>query len=106
MNQITIFCQDKYEAQKLAGLIFVKESMETCITEILNVIENEIVLSVKDKSAHSVILKDNNQVMNFVDFMQSVIEKKHKITDTQIIDNVLKITKGWPTLTIYPFQNS
>ena len=68
--------------------------METCITEILNVIENEIVLSVKDKSAHSVILKDNNQVVNFVDFIQSVIEKKHKITDTQIIDNVVKITKG------------
>ena len=94
MNQITIFCQDKYESQKLAGLIFVKESMETYITEILNVIENEIVLSVKDKSAHSVILKDDNQVMNFVDYMQSVVEKKHKITDTQIIDNVLKITKG------------
>jgi len=94
LNQITIFCQDKYEAQKLAGLIFVKESMETCITEILNVIENEIVLSVKDKSAHSVILNDNNQVVNFVDFIQSVIEKKHKITDTQIIDNVVKITKG------------
>ena len=93
MNQITIFCQDKYEAQKLAGLIFVKESMETYITEILNVIENEIVLSVKDKSAHSVILKDDNQVINFVDFIQSVVEKKHKITDTQIIDNVVKITK-------------
>ena len=94
MNQITIFCQDKYESQKLAGLIFVKESMETCITEILNVIENEIVLSVKDKSAHSVILKDDNQVVNFVDFIQSIVEKKHKITDTQIIDNVVKITKG------------
>ena len=93
MNQITIFCQDKYEAQKLAGLIFVKESMETYITEILNVIENEIVLSVKDKSAHSVILKDNNQVVNFVDFIQSVVEKKHKIMDTLIIDNVVKITK-------------
>ncbi len=93
MNQITIFCQDKYEAQKLAGLIFVKESMETYITEILNVIENEIVLSVKDKSAHSVILKDDNQVVDFVDFIQSVVEKKHKITDTQIIDNVVKITK-------------
>ena len=94
MNQITIFCQDKYEAQKLAGLIFVKESMETYITEILNVIENEIILSVKDKSAHSVILKDDNQVVNFVDFIQSVVEKKHKLTDTQIIDNVVKITKG------------
>ena len=94
MNQITIFCQDKYESQKLAGLIFVKESMETCITKILNVIENEIVLSVKDKSAHSVILKDNNQVVNFVDFIQSVVEKKHKITDTQVIDNIVKVTKG------------
>jgi len=68
--------------------------METYITEILNVIENEIVLSVKDKSAHSVILKDDNQVVNFVDFIQSVVEKKHKLTDTQIIDNVVKITKG------------
>ena len=67
--------------------------METCITEILNVIENEIVLSLKDKSAHSVILKDNNQVVNFVDFIQSVVEKKHKITDTELIDNVVKITK-------------
>ena len=93
MNQITIFCQDKYEAQKFAALIFVKESVETCITEILNVIENEIILSLKDKSAHSVILKDNNQVVNFVDFIQSVVEKKHKITDTELIDNVVKITK-------------
>ena len=93
MNKITVFCNDKYEAQKLAGLIFVKESMETCITEILNVIENEIILSVKDKSAHSIILKDNNQVVNFIDFIQSVVEKKYKITDTQIIDNVVKITK-------------
>ena len=93
MNQITIFCQDKYEAQKFAALIFVKESLETCITEILNVIENEIILSLKDKSAHSVILKDSNQVVNFVDFIQSVVEKKHKITDTKLIDNVVKITK-------------
>ena len=93
MRRQTIFCQDKYEAQKLAGLIFVKESMETCITEILNVIENEIVLSVKDKSAHSVILKDGNEVINFVDFIQSVLEKKHRIIDMQIIDHVVKITK-------------
>ena len=93
MNQITVFCQDKYEAQKFAALIFVKESVETCITEILNVIENEIVLLLKDKSAHSVILKDDNQVVNFVDFIQSVIEKKHKITDTKIVENSVEIIK-------------
>ena len=93
MNQITIHCRDKYEAQKLGSLIFVNETKETYIAEILNVIENEVILSIKDKSAHSVILKDDNQVVNFVDFIQSVIEKKHKITDTKIVENSVEIIK-------------
>ena len=93
MNQITVFCQDKYEAQKLASLIFIKEEKETYITEILDVIENEVILSVKDKSAHSVILKDNNQVLLFADFIQSVLEKKRKITSTKIVENSVEIIK-------------
>ena len=93
MNQITIHCRDKYEAQKLGSLIFVNETKETYIAEILNVIENEIVLSIKDKSAHSVILKDNNQVLLFADFIQSVIEKKYKITSTKIAENSVEIIK-------------
>ena len=93
MNKITVFCSDKYEAQKLDSLIFAKESKETYITEILNVIESEIILSVKDKSAHSVILKDNNQVLLFTDFIQSIIEKKHRITATKMTENSLKIIK-------------
>ena len=93
MNQITVFCQDKYEAQKLASLIFIKEEKETYITEILDVIENEVILSVKDKSDHSVVFKDNNQVSIFTDFIQSVLEKKQKIMDTVIIENTLKIIK-------------
>ena len=93
MNQITVFCQDKYEAQKLASLIFIKEEKETYITEILDVIENEVILSVKDKSAHSVNFKDNNQVSIFIDFIQSILEKKQKIKDVVITENTLKIIK-------------
>ena len=93
MNQITIHCRDKYEAQKLGSLIFVNETKETYIAEILNVIENEIILSIKDKSAHSVILKDNDQTLLFTDFIQSVIEKKHKITSTKIAENSVEIIK-------------
>ncbi len=92
MNRV-IHCRDKYEAQKLASLIFVNETKETYIVEILNVIENEIIISIKDKSAHSVILKDNNQVILFTDFIQSVIEKKHKITDTKIVESSVEIVK-------------
>ncbi len=93
MNRVTIHCRDKYEAQKLANLIFVNETKETYIAEILNVVENEIVLSIKDKSAHSVILKDNDQTLLFTDFIQSVIEKKHKITYTKIVENSVEIVK-------------
>ena len=93
MNQAIIFCRDKYEAQKLASLIFIDKTKETYVTKILNVIENEIVLLVEDKSAHSIILKDNDQSLLFTDFIQSVIEKKHKIMNTKTIENTVEIIK-------------
>ena len=93
MNTVTILCQDKYEAQKLANLIFVNDTKETYVTEILNVVENEVVLSIKDKSAHSVVLEDNDQVLLFTDFIQSVIEKKQKIVQTEIVENSVMIVK-------------
>ena len=93
MNSATIICQDKYEAQKLANLIFVNDTKETYVTESLNVVENEGVLSIKDKSAHSIILVDSDQVLLFTDFVQSVIEKKQKIVQTEIAENSVKIVK-------------
>ena len=93
MNSVTIICQDKYEAQKLANLIFVNDTKETYVTEILNVIENEIVLSIKDKSAHSVILMDSDQVLLFTDFIQSVIEKRQTIIQTETVGNSVNIVK-------------
>ncbi len=88
-----ITCNDKYEAQKLASLIFIKDGKETFITEILNVIENEIVIHLKDKSAHSVLVKDKLQAELFTDFIQSVIEKRHQITDTRFDGNLVEISK-------------
>ena len=93
MNSATIICQDKYESQKLASLIFVNDTKETYVTEILNVIENEVVLSIKDKSAHSVILVDNDQVLLFTDFIQSVLENRQKIIQTETVGSSVKIVK-------------
>ena len=92
--KIRVSCEDKYEAQKLASLIFIKEAKETFITSILNVIENELVVSLKDKSAHSIILKDENHVEIFADFIQSVIDKEHKIISTLILEQDVEIVKG------------
>ena len=89
----TISCEDKYEAQKLASLIFIKEAKETYITSILNVIKNEVVISLKDKSAHSILLENNLEVEKFADFIQSVIDKEHILVSTKIFENKVEITK-------------
>ena len=89
----SIVCQDKYESEKLASLIFVKEGRETFITAILNVFDNEVVFSIKDKSAHSVLLRDKDQVEIFIDFIQSIVDKNHKILDTVTNDEIVKIFK-------------
>lgn len=91
--KIQISCIDKYEAQKLGSLIFLKKSEDTFISKILDVFENELVVSLKDKSAHSLVLKDNKQVEAFADFIQSVIEKKHSIIDVKIVEEKVEIIK-------------
>jgi len=89
----TIICQDKYEAQKLASLIFIKDGKETFIYQVLNIIDNEVVISLMDKSAHSILLKDLKQAENFVDFIQSVTDKEHKLIDIITFENQVEIIK-------------
>jgi len=91
--KIKIRCDDKYEVQKLSSLLFIKDKNETFITAILNIFDNEIVVALKDKSAHSILLKDKVDVDVFVDFIQSVIEKEHKIVSTVMLDEYVEIGK-------------
>ena len=89
-----IICEDKYEAQKLSSLIYVKDNKETFVSGILEIIDNEIIVSLKDKSAHSILLRDKLEAESFADFIQSVVEKTNKITNTEVIENMVEITKG------------
>ncbi|MBI4131268.1 MAG: hypothetical protein HY476_02105 [Nitrosarchaeum sp.] len=91
--KIRVSCDDKYEAQKLSSLVFIKDANETFITAILNIVGNELVVALKDKSAHSIILKDEMQVEMFADFIQSVIDKEHKIVSSVIFGQDVEIVK-------------
>lgn len=92
--RVQIICQDKHEAIKLASLIFIKEGNETYITSILNSYDNELVISLKDHSAHSILLKDIEQVEMFADFIQSVIERNDRLVDAHVNGNIVEIAKG------------
>ncbi len=91
--KLKVRCRDKYEAQKLASLIYLEDDNVTFVAKILNVIENEVVVSLKDKSAHSVLLKDNQNAEALVDFLQSVFEKKHNIVSTATFQDEVEIIK-------------
>ena len=77
-TDIIITCNDKYEAQKLASLIFTTDcdtkGEGTRIASVLNTIDNEVVISIKDGSAHSILLYDTSNVVMFADFVQSVTD--------------------------------
>ena len=75
------------------SLIFIKEDKETYVTGILNIIKNEMVISLKDKSAHSILLKDEENVEKFADFIQSVIDKEHNLISTKKIESIIEIIK-------------
>jgi len=89
-----IVCEDMYEAQKLSSLIYVKDNKETFVAGILEIIDNEIIVSLTDKSAHSILLKDKSEAESFADFIQSVVEKTNRITNTEVFENIVEITKG------------
>ena len=90
---IRISCRDKYEAQKLSSLLAIKDSKEILITEILNVVDTEVVVCLKDKSAQSILFKSIHDVELFADFIQSVQEKKHKIIEVTISNEEIEIVK-------------
>ena len=77
--KVSITCDDEYEAQKLMSLIFI--------------IQNEVVISLKDRSAHSIVLKDEENVEKFADFIQSVIDKEHNLVSTKKIKSIIEIIK-------------
>lgn len=91
--KIKITCEDEYEAQKLSSLIYIKDDNETFISGILEIIDNELIISLKDKSAHSVLMKDKSEAESFADFIQSVVEKKNRLSNTKFIGNIVEITK-------------
>ena len=91
--KINIICEDKYEAQKLASLIFINDEKKIFIVSILNVVKNELIISLKDKSAHSILFKDEIEVEKFADFIQSVIDKEHTMISAKTVENKVKIVK-------------
>lgn len=80
-------CDDRYEAEKLAGFLTVQKDDFTSLRGVANVIENEIVIILKDSSSHSVLLKDNTTAIRLRRLIDNIVEGIITIYGSSFEDN-------------------
>ena len=61
------------------------------ITGIGAIVNNEIVLVLKDKSSHSVLLKDNNTALRLKSLIEEVSKEKKLVIGSKFEDYVTEI---------------
>ena len=84
-------CEDKYEAEKLAGLTGLQKDRWTYIRDISDVRENEVVVVLKDRTSHCIIMKDNNNAERLNRFLSDMLEGKKTVSQSSYHDHVTEI---------------
>lgn len=81
-NKIEFRCLDSYEAEKLAS-IFSKQKDETIyVSEIVKIIDYEMVVRLRDGSHHSILLYDLETARNLANFFSTITENKLTVLHT------------------------
>jgi hypothetical protein len=92
MKSMKFECEDRYEAEKLAGLVSVQKDDTVYVDSVAAVIGNEIVIKLKDKSSHAVLLKDKENVDRLRSLLLDVVKGKAKIRTSDFSGSVAEIT--------------
>ena len=92
MKTVKFECNDRYEAEKLASLMSVQKDNTVWVSGVTAVVDNEIILQLKDWSSHAVMLKDKETVVRLKSFVTDVIKGKIKIHSSDFVESVTGIT--------------
>jgi hypothetical protein len=91
-------CEDHYEAEKLASLLSVQKDNTVWALGIEAVVGNEVVIQLKDRSSHAVLLKDEETVARLKSFMTDLARGKIKIDSSECLGSVTEITTTTTTI--------
>jgi len=94
MTTLKFQCDDRYEAEKLASLVSVQKDDTAYVDGVAAVVGNEIVIKLKDKSSHAVLLKDRENVDRLKSLLLDVVKGKIKILSSDSSGSVAEITLG------------
>ncbi len=94
MTTVKFQCNDRYEAEKLASLVSVQKDDTVYVDGVAAVIGREIVIKLKDKSSHAILLKDKENVDRLQSLLLNVLNGKIKILSSNFSGSVAEITFG------------
>jgi hypothetical protein len=87
-----IICFDKYEKEKLMGLFSIQKDDSVFVMDVENLIENEIIIKLKDKSCHSIMLNDKNNAYSLFLLIKDIKDGKRRFISLENLNsNVIQI---------------
>lgn len=92
MKIVKFECDDRYEAEKLASLVSVQKDNTVYVDGVAAVIGNEIVLKLKDKSSHAILLKNKENVDRLKSLLLDIVNGKIKIHSSDFSGSTAEIT--------------
>lgn len=92
MKTVKFECDDGYEAEKLAGLVSVQKGDTVYVDGVTAVIGSEIVIKLKDKSSHAVVLKDNENAGRLKALLLDVVDGRVSIHSSDFAGSIAEIT--------------
>ena len=90
----TVSCLDKYEKEKLCRLFSVQKNGKIAVIDIINIIENELIILLYDKSCHSVTMEDNDSALKLFNLFKGIKDGTREFVELQEspLNNVLVVT--------------
>ncbi|HEX7274768.1 MAG TPA: hypothetical protein VF248_04065 [Nitrososphaeraceae archaeon] len=92
MDKVTKFeCLDSYETEKLGSMLLPDKDSVHFVVEAVKIVDNEIVLMLKDKSCHAVLMKDNINAVKLREFVRELLLGPMVVIKTFGEENILNV---------------
>jgi hypothetical protein len=75
-------------------MALVRKSRQTYIDAVLDIIGNEVVVSLKDKSAHSIVMYDGMEAEKLAAYLQSILEGAHGVDVAEAAGDTVYMEKA------------
>jgi hypothetical protein len=86
----TIECEDTYEAEKLAAF-FVNQKDESTLIKTAKNWENELVITLGDKSSHCIVLSNELSAVKLKTIIHQILDGKAKLLESRVEGSLLHI---------------